>query len=63
MYKMIIEIDGGIVIGVYTNSPESFQVEVTEPDDEHDEERKEARKRLEALMKEPEFHDVLCGEN
>lgn len=49
-YNMIVEINGGIVTGIYTDNPESFIVKITDPDDSFDPERKKERSKLESLM-------------
>lgn len=49
-YNMIVEIDGGIVTGIYTDNPESFIVKITDPDDSFDPERKKERSKLESLI-------------
>lgn len=48
--KLIIEIVEGIISGIYTDSGEKFIVEITDPEDIYDPERKEDRERLEKVI-------------
>lgn len=57
--KLIIEIEDGIICGVYTDSPEEFMVEVTDPEDIRDPEREKDRRRLEHLIKEGGWNNLL----
>lgn len=61
MSRMIIEVCDGIVTEVYTDSLECFQVEITDPDDIYDPERKDDRKRLEHLIRKGGMRDILNG--
>ncbi|XBX10637.1 hypothetical protein QMP26_41605 (plasmid) [Enterocloster clostridioformis] len=49
--RMIIEIEDGIINGIYTDCQEKFTVEITDPEDLRDPEREKDRRRLEYLIK------------
>lgn len=60
---LIIKIDGGIVIGAYTNSSDSFRVEITDLEDDHDPDRKADRHRLSTAIKQPNYRNLLDSKN
>lgn len=62
MSRMIIELSDGIITGIYTDSMEDYQVEITDPDDENDLERAADRRRLVHLIGKGGLRDILNGE-
>lgn len=60
MYKLILEIDGGIVTSVYTDSREEYQVQITDTDDDLAE-REQMEKLIDYQIKQGILRDVLCG--
>lgn len=62
MSRMIIELSDGIITGIYTDSMEEYQVEITDPDDEYDLERVADRRRLAHLIGKGGLRDILNGE-
>lgn len=59
MIKLVIEMDNGIVTGVFSNYPIKFDIKITDSEDEYDVDRMEDRKRLKALIDQEDFQDVL----
>lgn len=62
MKKMIIEIEDGIVSGVYTSLPEDIEILIKDSDDKHDEDRVQDYYMLQQLIDRGCIEDTLYQE-
>ena len=59
--ELIIEINRGIVSGVYTNSQDNFAIRIIDEDDEHDDERYVEYHSAKNLIESGAVTDILYG--
>ncbi len=62
MKKMIIEIEGGVVSGVYTSLPEDIEILIKDSDDKHDDDRVQDYYMLQQLIDRGCIEDTLYQE-
>lgn len=62
MKKLIIEIEGGIVSGVYASLPEDIEILIKDSDDKHDDERVQDYYTLQQLIDHGCIKDILYQE-